>query len=95
MSNRNIQSNILESSGRYLLIPEKPIDLETLCDTKQTIHLEQPVLLTSDKDCIITTYDTIMKIGESIKNLTFEMKLKPVEINLSLEQLTILEEKMH
>lgn len=72
----------LETSNNYLVIPEKPIIIESLCKTHDTYLIDQPYIISSSEPCILTYTDNLMKIGGATKEASFETRLKTVEISI-------------
>nr|XP_033199246.1 uncharacterized protein LOC117161656 [Bombus vancouverensis nearcticus] len=66
----------LQTENHYIIIPTKNMQIDVLCKTHKILEIKQPSLISSKTGCIITHERNVMKIGETHKNISYEIKIK-------------------
>lgn len=84
----------LEQVGNYIIIPENTIEVNLLCNNQTVTKISTPTLFRTSDDCVILTANTIMKLGGTNKQLTYETRLKPLDFNFSFEQIDLIYEQV-
>lgn len=93
----------LHDSNQYLIIPEKEIEINTICNEKnKIITLKEPSLVYSNSDCIIETPKSILKLRTSLEH-NFDIKFKKnisftinkSDLDLLDSQLPLIQETLH
>ena len=85
----------LTTPDLYLVVPEKPIVLQTLCRNYSTLELTNPAILSSSEDCTLIGDATLMKIGGSNVTYTVETRYKPVNINYTISERKSIYHQLH
>lgn len=63
----------LQNFNKYIVVPQKPIVVQAICDTIVQINIHQPSILSSTIDCVITYNNSLMKIGGTTKEINIEI----------------------
>ena len=66
----------LQTENHYIIFPTKNVQIDVLCKIHKILEIKQPSLISSKTGCIITYDRSIMKIEETHKNISYEIKIK-------------------
>ncbi|CAK9799617.1 hypothetical protein ANTQUA_LOCUS7427 [Anthophora quadrimaculata] len=69
----------LSASNRYIVIPEKALDVQVVCEDIKTIKLVEPTLISKADGCTFLTSQILFRTMGRSKNLTFESIYKNIE----------------
>ncbi|KAK1123962.1 hypothetical protein K0M31_006990 [Melipona bicolor] len=74
----------LQDHNSYLIIPQNPIIIQTICESIGHIKITEPSIITSKLDCILTYNNNVMKIGGTVKEI--EIKITNYSLDIPFDE---------
>ncbi|XP_034194687.2 uncharacterized protein LOC117610941 [Osmia lignaria lignaria] len=63
-------------SGKFIVIPRGEVEIQTLCKEHSTITIRKAHIVESDESCILTSTNSMIKIGKVDREYTYETRIK-------------------
>lgn len=85
----------LYAQNSFIIIPAKPLQIQTLCKTSEIHTLQQPSLIVNNnEDCILLSETTVMKIAGKTVTSTYNIFYKNISIKYTPKQLNTLHDTL-
>lgn len=77
--------------NKYIVIPNKEIQIQSLCKQAEILTITEPIILTSREECILTYNNNVMKIGGTIDETKINITDYALDISFTKEETELLQ----